>query len=213
MKYSPNQHIPGDVAIYNGAETASSHAVKADETATYLAAGFKFACPAHAVNCLTEIVDAGYTDKGWADFMLWVPAFTKYIGFEFRAIGSGTLTISTPDEAANKNDIQIEVSNPPYSGLNGTEFSANGGGLKGYYMDRMEDAGQWFMNGPAMPVPDTSNMNRAIIVPFKRYPDTLYVRVVAENDASSSGILYVLPFQFYFYPPDATLDLTDATAV
>ena len=170
------------------------------------------ACPAHAVNCLTEVVEGGYSDKGWADFMLWVPAFTKYIGFEFRAMGSGTLTISTPDDSENKNNIQIKITNPPYSGLNGSEFSANGAGEKAYYMERMEDVGQWYQNGPPMAAPDVANQNRAILIPFKRYPDNLYVRVVAENDASSSGILYVLPFQFFFYPPTATIDLTTATS-
>ena len=214
MKFSPVGYIQGDVAINNGAEVASAHAVKVDQYSSYMASAYKNACPAQAVSCLTDIIDTvdpSYSDHGWADFMMWVPPFTQYIGFEFRAIGVGTLTISTPDDSENLNDIQVEVMNPPFSSLNGTEFSASGN-AKSDYMELMEDSGQWFMNGPPMKKPDAANQDRAIICPFLRYPSELYVRVVAENDATTSRILYVLPFQFYFYPPDPTIALTDAAS-
>tara|TARA_Y100001970_G_scaffold287905_2_gene413750 strand:+ start:1318 stop:2016 length:699 start_codon:yes stop_codon:yes gene_type:complete len=231
MKFSPTMYKPDSSAVNNGDPTESSHALAVDEYSTFMASAFKFSSPATCVNPMSEIVGTGYTDKGWGRFMLWVPPFTRYIGFEFFAMGSGLVTVSTPNDSTDDYLIQVKVdsvgwieletsgewditsSGGPPPGKGGWLLQLYGphGGQSGNW-DIIHNAGQLYQSGPPMPNPNAHNKNRAIICPFKRFPQELEVHVKVENESDDKIGIAVWPFKFFYYTPSAQEDLTTAGA-
>jgi len=235
MKFAPSGYLPGENIVHNGAPAESAHAINADHRSTYLAAGYKFSSPATCVNPFSEIVEGGYGDKGWARFLLWVPPFTKYIGFEFWAMGSGTVTVSTPNDTSDTHSIVVPVdlgavpfldasgewdpsilfdspSAPSGSMATKDRLSRRMYGKEGGEGGDTFKAGKLIQSGPPMPNPSTNTNNRAIISPFKRFPTELEVHVKFENNETDNIGIIVWPFSFFYYTPGPTIDLTDAGA-
>ena len=225
MKFAPINYTPGSAKAFNGTPTASAHAIQVDQGATYLAAAHKMACPATATNPMSEIKGTGYTDAGWARFMLWVPPFTKYIGFQFWAMGSGELTISTPNNTADDHLIKVEVkADHKFLALDGNDewdcstIGAQAQTAKDNWSSMMfgvdsfgyQGVGILYKNGPPMPNTSSDSNNRAIVAPFLRYPAELEVHVKVENNTTDDVPIVVWPFTFFFYTPGPELDLSTA---
>ena len=232
MKFAPNGFKPGLTTIMNGEPTESAHAIAVDRYSTYMAASYKFNSPATCVNPMSEIVGTGYTDKGWARYMLWVPPFTKYVGFEFWASGSGTVTVSTPNDSTDGYTIQVPVDTPGWNWLdsNGewdpSEYAFGSGitettkdrwliniyGGFGGVFNSSAGKGQLFQSGPPMPNPNVHNKNRAINCAFKRFPHELEVHVRFDNESGDKIGILVWPMNFFFYTPGESVDLSTASA-